>query len=141
MNVVYERSGGFAGMMQSLRIEDFRTLRARDKGRVGSERELTSEEAEQLRLLLDRAEAAPPPLDDPEARMESDSYAVTLSFDEEPEPRVSLSTLTLPILGAGDVWDELLGWFDRHLTAELRGARQNPPQIGAPADPLDSEER
>jgi hypothetical protein len=129
MNVVYERSGGFAGMMQSLRIEDFHTLHANDKRRVRTERPLSAEEARQLRALLDRAASAPPPLDSPEARRSSDTYSVTLSVDDEPEPRASLSTLSLPIIGAGDAWDELLGWFDRRLTAELHAAQSASSQV------------
>lgn len=128
MNVVYERSGGFGGMMQSLRIEAGKML-ARDKGKTLAPRDLTPDEAAQFSTLLDQAAAADPPIDNFGAHQASDSYAVMLSFDEEPEPRVSLSTLTLPVMGAGEAWDELLGWLDRQLTAELRkyqppGAKQ-----------------
>jgi hypothetical protein len=127
MNLVYERSGGFVGMMQRLRIEDFQTLRVRDKRGVQAERPMTPEEADQLKALLDGVAQAPPPEEPADARRASDSYNVILSFDNEPEPRVSLSTLSLPILGAGDAWDELLGWLDRRLSAELRSARPPAP--------------
>ena len=132
MNVVYERSGGFVGMMQSLRIEDFQKMHVRDKSRIRAERPMTDEEAEQFRSLLERALAGPPPQDSDEARRVSDTYSVILSIDEEPEPRVSLSTLSLPILGAGDAWDECLGWLDRHLTAELRRAQPSASTILSP---------
>ena len=123
MIAVYERSGGFGGMMQSLRIEDGRTLRASDKGKLVHERDLTAEETGQFEPLFQATIGSPPPIDDPEAAGAPDAYSVVLSVDDEPEPRVRVSALTLPVIGAGEGWDELLGWLDRRLTAELKAAR------------------
>jgi hypothetical protein len=128
MVIVNERNGGFAGMMQSLRLDEL-NLRVSDKGRLVSERRLETAEAEHFLDLLDKAQAAPPPIDDAEAHESLDAYAVMLSFEGEPEPRVSLSTLTLPVMGAGAEWDELLGWLDRTLTSELRANRPSTSQL------------
>ena len=139
MIAVYERSGGFGGMMQSLRIEDGRTLRANDKGKLVNERELSSEEAEQFEPLLQATTGAAPPIDDPDAAGAPDAYSVVLRIDDEDEPRVRLSALTLPVIGAGEGWDELLGWLDRRLTAELKTAR--PGNQALTADELRQRER
>ena len=128
MVVVYERSGGFAGMMQSLRLEGG-LLRASEKGHVRAERPLTTEEAEHVAGLLERMTGAAPPEEEPGVAGSSDVFTVLLSIEGEPQPRVSLATPTLPILGAGEPWDEILGWFDRTLTAELRTAKPDAPQI------------
>jgi hypothetical protein len=140
MNVVYERSGGFGGLMQSLRIEDLRTLRASDKGKAVNERELTPEEAEQFETFFEATSDAPPPIDDDEeAQGAPDAYAVVLRVNDEAEPRVRLSAMTLPVIGAGEAWDNLLDWLDRRLTAELKMAR--PANQVLTADDLRQRER
>jgi hypothetical protein len=124
----YERSGGFVGLIQSLKVEG-NSLRASDKGKLVSERELSLDEVRQFEDLLDKIDGAPPAQDNSEASGTPDSYMVTLSIEGEPEPRANVTTLTLPVIGSGEVWDEVLGWFDRLLTHELRAAQKSGPQI------------
>lgn len=129
MSVVYERSGGFTGMRETLSVEGA-TLRVSKRGKEIAARTLTAAEQERLEGLLTpvAGKAAPTPAE-PHA---SDTFRVTLFVDGK--NRVDVRTLAVHAPGLGAPWDELLHALDTLLTQELRSAEPGKPQVLGPEE-------
>ena len=117
--VTYERSGRTNTAAQALRIEGLRFLRVLEQGEEVSERKLTREEVRKLAPLMEEAARQPAPAVVTDEAGDSNGLAVSLAFEDEETPRVSLRVRHLPARGAGRPYDELLAELDTLLTAEL----------------------
>lgn len=129
MSVVYERSGGFTGMRESLSVEG-PSLKISKRGKQVVARELTGAEQERLTGLLApvAGKDAPTPAE-PHA---SDTFRVTLMIDGK--SRVDVRTLAVHAPAVGAPWDELLHALDALLTQELRAAHPEQPKILGPEE-------
>jgi hypothetical protein len=121
MSVAYERTGGFAGMRQRLEISPDK-VKVTDRRAGTRERALAQDESSRLDALVKKAKAVPFP-----ARgggRGSDSFTIKLWFDEEQEPRATLSTHAVPVEESdGTPWGDLITFLDKILTAELDAAK------------------
>ena len=119
-HIRYERSGGFAGLVQSLEVLDGERIVVKDR-RLGTlpERVLTEGEREGLSAALERIETNPAVTKaiagDPYL---SDGFRVAVYFDGAETPALTAHSGQLPISGAEE-WDSLLAWLDALLRSEL----------------------
>jgi len=136
MSVVYERTGGFAGIRQRLEIDlSTRQLKVTDRHTGQAARTLTSEEATRLQTLITGAQGQPPPTAGDAGRV-SDAFTLQLWLGNQPAPQVTLSTVAVPLgKGEGTPWGQLLSFLDALLTAELERARPaGSPRLLSPED-------
>jgi hypothetical protein len=118
--VTYERSGRTNTGAQAVRVEGMRHLRVLEQGETVVERDLTEEEVQRLRPLLEEAEHQPAPAAVAPAAGGPRGLAVSLAFEDEETPRVRLEAQHgQPARGAGPPYDELLAELDALLTTEL----------------------
>ncbi len=118
--VTYERSGRTNTGAQAVRVEGMRHLRVLEQGETVVERDLTAEEVERLRPLLEEAERQPAPAAVAPAAGGPRGMAVSLAFEDEETPRVRLEAHPgQRARGAGEHYDALLAELDELLTEEL----------------------
>ncbi|MDQ3266853.1 MAG: hypothetical protein M3Y59_24905 [Myxococcota bacterium] len=137
MSVVYERTGGFAGVRQRLEVEETSgALQVTDRHTGETRRTLDPTQLQTLRSLVTGVEGQPPPHSSPEAQHSSDTFTVRLWLSGSDQPRVTLSTLAVPLgEGEGSPWGRLLSFVDGLLTAGLEQTRPaGAPQILSAAD-------
>jgi hypothetical protein len=129
MSVSYERSGGFAGMKETLSIEGA-SLRVSKRGKVLGERALEQAEQERLAALLAGVAGAESPK--PAEPHASDTFRVSLLVDGK--SRVDVRTLAPHAPGVGAPWEEVLHALDTLLTEELRRSQPGKPQVLGPEE-------
>lgn len=136
MSVVYERTGGFAGVRQRLELDAHGALQVTDRHTGETRRTLDPTEQQTLRSLLAGVEGQPPPHSSPEAQHSSDMFTLRLWLSDAEPPRVTLSTLAVPLgEGEGSAWGQLLSFLDGLLTAGLEQTRPaGAPRILSAAD-------
>lgn len=118
--VTYERSGRTNTGAQAVRVEGMRHLRVLEQGETVVERDLTEEEVERLRPLLEEAEHLPAPAVLEPAAGGPRGMAVSLAFEDEETPRVRLEAHAgQTAKGDGTPYDALLSELDTLLTQEL----------------------
>ncbi len=118
--VTYERNGRTNTGAQAVRVEGMRHLRVLEQGETVVERELTEEEVERLRPLLEEAERQPAPAAVAPTAGGPRGMAVSLAFEDEETPRVRLEAHPgQTARGAGEGYDALLAELDELLTEEL----------------------
>lgn len=120
MSVVYQRSGGFAGMNDVLRLGD-EGLELTRRGKSVAKRALTSEESGRLKQLVATAKTAPVPAPPAPGRRIPDAFNYSLTLDGEPTPRIQLNTPSRPS-PSGEPWMDLLGWLEELMAAEIERA-------------------
>jgi hypothetical protein len=84
MSIVYQRSGGFAGFLDELRIDGDTLIVTRKKKEV-ARRTLTADEKQSLEKLKKDAEAAPAPGHLGHAGADTFTYSVTLGSAASPQ--------------------------------------------------------
>jgi hypothetical protein len=118
--VTYERNGRTNTGAQAVRVEGMRHLRVLEQGETVVERDLTEEEVERLRPLLEEAERQPAPAAVAPEAGGPRGMAVSLAFEDEETPRVRLEAHPgQTARGAGEHYDTLLAELDELLTEEL----------------------
>ncbi|HEX8439670.1 hypothetical protein [Archangium sp.] len=118
--VTYERNGRTNTGAQAVRVEGMRHLRVLEQGETVVERDLTAEEVERLRPLLEEAARQPAPAAVAPAAGGPRGMAVSLAFEDEETPRVRLEAHPgQTARGAGEHYDALLAELDDLLTEEL----------------------
>ncbi|PTL76784.1 hypothetical protein [Vitiosangium sp. GDMCC 1.1324] len=118
--VTYERNGRTNTGAQAVRVEGMRHLRVLEQGETVVERDLTKEEVERLRPLLEEAEHQEAPAALEPAAGGPRGMAVSLAFEDEETPRVRMAVH--PGQAArreGTPYDALLEELDALLTDEL----------------------
>ncbi len=123
MGIVYERTGGVAGLRDVLRIDDSKRLELSRRGQAIVQRELSAEEASHLEALLGRARAAQvPPAPKAAGRRLSDTFTVSITLEGEPTPRLHRTGASAQEEGESP-WLELLSWLDGKRAEESQRAR------------------
>lgn len=140
MSVVYERTGGFAGVRQRLEVDAHGALQVTDRHTGETRRTLDATEQQTLRSLVAEVEGQPPPHSSPDAQQGSDTFTLRLwlfsGSERPPEPQVTLATLAVPLGEAeGSPWGRLLSFVDGLLTSGLEQTRPaGAPRILSAAD-------
>ncbi len=118
--VTYERSGRTNTGAQAVRVEGMRHLRVLEQGETVVERDLTKDEIERLRPLVEEAERQPAPAALEPVAGGPRGMVVSLAFEDEETPRVRQEAHAgRPARGTGTPYDELLEELDELLTQEL----------------------
>jgi hypothetical protein len=127
MEIVYERSGGLAGLRERLSIREG-TLAVSERGTKTGERTLTVDEQKRVDALLAELSRAGEPVASDENV--ADAFQVMLFIDGP--TRVTTRSVTLPAAGLGKSWDEALRWLDALLSSELRSMHPDRPNVLGP---------